>query len=319
MQNELIAAFNQAQEGLLKLTQDTNKTSEVCATTALALWVDGSFGLIAHLGDSRAYLVRAGKVYQLTHDHSGFDELVRMGWEVEAAKKHPFANALSKAVGTNLYAHPDLLKIEFQPKDVLLLATDGAYKMLQKNWDQVLKIKEQSQMDALLADAAKDIGDDASAILVQFPEEFENTAPVAASERVNLIQKTPLCRHMDFPQKIQMAALCNIRKLAAGTNLIQEGTEGDTLYVVAHGLLEVSKKSRYVSVVGSGGFVGEMGLIKKIKRTATVAAKQDSIILTLEAADLFEAFTKDPSLESAFYRSITESLLDRILDLQSEQ
>ena len=79
--------------------------------------MDGRFAIMAHIGDSRAYLYRAGKVYQLTKDHNGYDELVRMGMAPEEAAKNPLAKSLARAFGAR-FTQPDLLKVEFQPNDI---------------------------------------------------------------------------------------------------------------------------------------------------------------------------------------------------------
>lgn len=321
MQNEVIQIFGETQS-LLQSSFDKEGSS---ATTALAFWMVGRFAVIAHLGDTRAYLIRSGKVYQLTQDHNGYAEMIKTGIDPDVAKKHPMANALTRAFGTDHYLSPDITRVEFQAGDQIILATDGAFKGLQeKGWDKILDVTNSESLSKLLGELSEVTYDDASLVLIEFDDAGNdkielNQNHIKAADRIELIQKIPLCRYMSFTQKAQLATLCTIQQFKTGEKLITEGTEGDQLYILINGLLEITRKSKHVSLIGAGAFVGETGLIKKVKRTATVTAKQTSLVLSLESKDLMEYLSKDLSVESAFYRSMTETLLDRLVEQTQDQ
>ncbi len=85
----------------------------------------------AHVGDSRLYLYRAGTCSQLSIDHNLVSELVKNG-EISAdeAKSHPQRNVLTRAVGIGAKVEIDLITQSLLPGDVVLLASDGLFTLL---------------------------------------------------------------------------------------------------------------------------------------------------------------------------------------------
>lgn len=101
---------------------------ESMGTTATLLAIDAPFGLVAHVGDSRAYLLRDGLLVQLTQDHSWVADRVRQGLlRPEEARTHRWRNVITNALGTFPEVEVDLLGLRLRPGDVFLLSTDGLH------------------------------------------------------------------------------------------------------------------------------------------------------------------------------------------------
>lgn len=98
-------------------------------TTAVACLVTApDRAIIAHVGDSRAYLLRNGRLQVLTRDHTIVEELVDRGLlSAEDAERHPYKNVLSRNLGARPETRVDLLDLELKPGDRLLLCSDGLY------------------------------------------------------------------------------------------------------------------------------------------------------------------------------------------------
>jgi serine/threonine protein phosphatase PrpC len=98
--------------------------------TAALVGEDGTVAF-AHVGDSRAYLLRDGSLQRLSEDHSLVHELVRKGQlsEVEA-EQHPQRSVITRALGTDEEVQIDTFTLEAKPADVLLLCTDGLNTMV---------------------------------------------------------------------------------------------------------------------------------------------------------------------------------------------
>ncbi|MBQ8506106.1 MAG: Stp1/IreP family PP2C-type Ser/Thr phosphatase [Clostridia bacterium] len=95
-------------------------------TTFTALAVNGENVHIAHVGDSRAYLIRNGCIMCLTLDHTLVQEMVLQGLITpREAKYHPKRNYITRALGTDGSVEVDLIQIELQAGDVFFLCTDG--------------------------------------------------------------------------------------------------------------------------------------------------------------------------------------------------
>jgi protein phosphatase len=102
------------------------------ATTASALLVsqDGD-AEIAHVGDTRVYLAREGRVERLTDDHSWVEEQVRAGTlDRRAAERHPWRNVVTRAISGGEDPIVDLRTVTLQPGDRLLVCSDGLHGVL---------------------------------------------------------------------------------------------------------------------------------------------------------------------------------------------
>lgn len=125
------AASNEAYQGM-------GTTTEVCLLDFDTLY-------IAHVGDSRVYLLREGKLTQLTKDHSYVEELVQNGLITEAeAKHHPDKNVITRAVGTNRTVECDFSALALKQGDTLLMCSDGLTNMLTESEMKNLLISDEN-------------------------------------------------------------------------------------------------------------------------------------------------------------------------------
>ena len=100
-------------------------------TTAVCALVRSGNVYLCHAGDSRAYLIRDGKLTQLTHDHSYVQELVDCGTITEEeAERHPQKNIITKALGVDYRLEPEFTAAKLKREDRLLLCTDGLTNMV---------------------------------------------------------------------------------------------------------------------------------------------------------------------------------------------
>lgn len=109
--------------------KDPQKTGMGATAVAACLWRD-SFVLI-NIGDSRAYLVRNGKISQVTKDHTLMERLVKEGViSPEEARVHPQRNLITRAIGRENGIKADLFSVGIEPDDLLILCTDGLSKAI---------------------------------------------------------------------------------------------------------------------------------------------------------------------------------------------
>lgn len=105
-------------------------------TIVLALMVVGlpparPMAYLAHVGDSRAYLLRQGELHRLTEDHSLANELIRGGVvTADQAHRHPMATRLVQAIGIPGPVRPAVRRLDLLPGDRLLLCSDGVTDLM---------------------------------------------------------------------------------------------------------------------------------------------------------------------------------------------
>ena len=123
----LAEAFQQANRDLYQhaLSQGDGRTM---GTTMVAAVIHGDQLVVANVGDSRAYLLRAGRIQQLTRDHSWVAMLMAEG-EItpEQARAHPQRNVIMRSLGKSEEVVLDTFRHTLMPGDTLLLCTDGLY------------------------------------------------------------------------------------------------------------------------------------------------------------------------------------------------
>ncbi|NLC52490.1 MAG: Stp1/IreP family PP2C-type Ser/Thr phosphatase [Firmicutes bacterium] len=165
----LTSTLNRANQALLNYAH-THQECKGMGTTVVVVQVAEDRINVAHIGDSRAYLWRAGQCTQLTSDHSLVAELVRSGGITEEeAKDHPQRNVLTRALGTAGPVEPEYRELSAQAGDRLLLCSDGLTVMLSNTEIGALLgggVSPQEVADRLVA-AANDRGgiDNISAIV----------------------------------------------------------------------------------------------------------------------------------------------------------
>jgi PPM family protein phosphatase len=127
---------------------------------------------VLNVGDSRCYRVRNQRLEQITHDHSWVDEQVRMGrlTEIEA-RRSPFRNVITRALGTQKTVMPDIFELEADPGDLFMLCSDGLTRELDDDLiESMLNVDlPVESLCARLVDAAKKAGgqDNLTCVLVR--------------------------------------------------------------------------------------------------------------------------------------------------------
>ena len=118
-------AIIKANEGILEDQQNHPERGEM-GTTVVVVLFRGEQPLKAHVGDSRLYRLRQGKLEQITNDHTWVARALKMGdLEPEEAKTHPWRHVLFQCLGRKDTHTPEIAKLDIQSGDRLLLCSDG--------------------------------------------------------------------------------------------------------------------------------------------------------------------------------------------------
>ncbi|MEX2416551.1 MAG: Stp1/IreP family PP2C-type Ser/Thr phosphatase [Paenibacillaceae bacterium] len=126
----MIRAIDRANEEVYSKASQSSDYLGMGTTIVVGLMTSNRLS-IAHIGDSRAYLIHKGKLTRITDDHSLVNELLKSGQiSEEEANLHPRRNVITRALGTEPRIEADISHAEWHSGDTLLLCTDGLSNLL---------------------------------------------------------------------------------------------------------------------------------------------------------------------------------------------
>jgi len=189
LENKLLTAIRLANRAVCGLSLERREYAGM-GTTIVALLADTAErkAALAHVGDSRCYLLREGQILQITQDHSWVSEQVQKKiLSPEEARNHRWKNVITRALGNKMDVEIDVQMVDLRPGDTFLLCSDGLSGMVEDA--AILEIVQQSADldDACerLIEAANDHGghDNISVILQRIEaEEGDPPPPVPSPE-----------------------------------------------------------------------------------------------------------------------------------------
>jgi len=255
------------------------------ATTAAALLVAGDQAFVAHVGDSRVYLSRAGVLHCLTEDHSVANDMRRRGRVPDGSVAAGYHEVLTRALGVLDTARVDLLDLEVLSKDRFLLCSDGVHAVVGDSVMQGLVVRGEPQQAAEeLIEAALQRGapDNATAVVVDVVDDAAEDRAVRVRRRLEGIQSVTMFRYLAFADLMRVAGVARELRWPAGTPFFNENDPGDSMYILLDGQVGVSKSGLELAQLRTGAHFGEMALIERAPRSATVVAATDCDVLVIE-------------------------------------
>ncbi|MBR6987032.1 MAG: serine/threonine-protein phosphatase [Clostridiales bacterium] len=126
----LKTVFNKANINILHNCLENRERMGMCTTLTIAV-LKGTELTVAHIGDTRCYMLHGSELIKLTEDHNETGRLVKKGLISEdEAKHHPGRNRLFKVLGENQYQNPDIYSYNISYGDLVFLCSDGLYSFM---------------------------------------------------------------------------------------------------------------------------------------------------------------------------------------------
>ena len=139
-------------------------------STASAIFIEGNQMAVAHVGDSRIYLLHHGTLVRITHDHSYVEELVDSGQiTADEARNHPSRSVVTRALGSDPEMYADHFTLEVSDGDRIILCSDGLSSMILDDEIEsiaVSNITPQNAADSLVSAALTAGGADNITVIV---------------------------------------------------------------------------------------------------------------------------------------------------------
>lgn len=283
------------------------------ATTLDVLLVTPGGAFIAHIGDSRVYLVRGGAVTLLTTDHTIENLFLKEGkLTPDEIARMPRKNALSRALGLG-GAQVDVLYLDVLSADRFLLCSDGLSRYLgEGDLTRLVNQGVSMQSAAGFTRFANDRGgkDNVTAVLVLVDEPGALQQRFETTRKIGLLRRTALFANLTDQEMLRVLPVTVEIALPPGKEVVREGEPGDELFVLLEGKVEIESGGVLLTTLGPGAQFGEQALVDSLPRSATVRTTEASRLLRLRRRD-FEILTKG-ELASKLLWNLVHALSQRL-------
>lgn len=287
-------------------------------TTVVGAVVGAGSIFLGHVGDSRAYLLREGELLQLTDDHSMVNELVRTGqMSYEEARRSRYRNVITRAIGLQPTVQPDVAAVEVLPGDRLVLCSDGLSDPV-PGGDLARLLGRGSPAAAaenLLQEALDNGGPDNITIVVVDPDASPQAE--AAAARAEVMSQLFLFEDLPFHARARVGRMVSEVFVSPNDIVIDQGSEGQTLYVVVQGELVVSRDGVELSRLGPGDHFGDLALVDAQPRSATVTATGFGSLITIDRSALDEFCRREPELGNRVLWKLLGTISQRLRNTSS--
>ena len=275
---------------------------------------------LGHVGDSRVGLLRAGRFEQLSRDHTLIQELIDQGaLSPQARHTSPYKHVLSRFLGSQESVQVDILHLDLLPEDRLLLATSPVQDVLENQALIVLTLAESAaDIPNKLINRALELGchDDSTVIVIDIQAAEESPAEAERVEQVTLtmevLRKIYLFQELALDELVQMVDCCSLISCQPGELLVEQGENGDSLFIILKGTFEVSRNGEPLSALGEGNHVGEMALLSGTPRAARVRALGPSKLLELKRDDFQVLIGQNPKMGVKLLMALAKELSTRL-------
>jgi len=313
----LESAVQQACSAVYNAGQE-DESKRGMGTTIDALLLIGTRGFIAHVGDSQVYLYRQSAIHQLTEDHSLINELLRRGrLSREQIEKLQYKNAVTRAVGVYESVEVDTLDFDVLMGDRFLLCSDGLSGYVEEvELARLFAETPEEELSQRLIDLANERGgkDNITAIVVKVPDAESGVDRLAreVNLKMEVLHKMPLFRHLTYQELVRVLNITEVKPMEPDDTIVEEGDEGDELFIVLTGQVRVHSGDAVFTHLGPGEHLGEMALVDKAPRSASVSADVPSKLLVIRRRDFFDIIRKDHAIAVKLLWSFLGVLTERL-------
>ena len=296
-------AIRRAGVAIFQMAQD-NIEQRGMGTTLSVLLLTQRRGFIAHVGDSRIYIIRQSDTVQLTEDHSLINELIKQGRiSPEQVKTTAYTNAITRAVGVYADVQVDTLDFELAAGDTFFLCSDGVSEHLKEPREiaDVIEARGVKSAASTLVDLALQRGtrDNATAVVVRITaDRGELSIPDGQNlaNRLSLLRRMPLFQHLTYVELMEILNMSDVRSYKKGATIFQEGDRGEEFFIILDGTVHIEKGGTLLATIATGGHFGEMAIMDKGARSATTVAGRDSQVIVVGRRPLFALLRKEKDI-----------------------
>lgn len=310
----LCDALRQAEREIFKLVESNPLYKGLAATCDLVYLSNGT-AYIAHIGDSRVYLLRGDTGRQLTVDHNMYEFLRAQGKRDDEIVYNPYRERIIRALGMSINADIDTLQFDLRQGDRIVLCSSGLHRYLQNatHLAQLYRTVEPQRAAEFLTNFAYEHNGTTcvSNICIEISEPGRRHASIETDSKITALEQICFFRDLSYQEMLQVMPITFERSYEQGKVIIHEGDEGDELFILVEGTCEVTNSGVKLAKLEAGSSFGELSLVDRQPRSATVKALKPSRVLIIRATD-FEKLTISGSLAVKLLWNVVHELSERL-------
>jgi serine/threonine protein phosphatase PrpC/CRP-like cAMP-binding protein len=290
-------------------------------TTCSLLLLIGHRGFIAHVGDSRVYLMRQGQVHQLSEDHSLVNELARRGKidpdDIDNSPYRSFKNAVTRAVGVYESVEVDTLDFDVLPGDRFLLCSDGLHHYFEtdETISEILSEAEAKEATQRFVTLANEGGghDNITSIVIQVGEaEEESQRAKEVTLKLEVLRRMPIFRYLDYKELVRVMNITQVRDYNDNDIVVRENDAGDELFIILDGKIRLHKDDAFITYLQRGDHFGEMAMVESAPRSASGTAEGTARMLVIRRNDFYQIIRQRTQLSVKILWSLVQVLARRL-------
>lgn len=249
-------------------------------TTMTLLLIVGNKGIMAHVGDSRLYLIRAGATHLLSNDHTFAYGLFRQGViSAEDVERHPYRGVLTKSLGTTAAVEPEMLLFDIYDADRFVLCSDG-FSMYLEGLDELSDQGDGANLQAQVQNwvaRANERGGEDNITVVALQVNNTGSAQAAVTRATSgALARTFLAESLSYRRLAMLSQIAELRHYDTGVEIIAAGSDGDGLYFVASGRVGTDAST---TSQGEGSYLLETSLVDKFPSPHSYHALEPTTML----------------------------------------
>ncbi len=294
-----------------------NRACQGMGSTTSLLWLHDTIGFIAHVGDSRVYLIRSGELHQLTEDHTYVNEQIKKGiMTPEEAKRSPYANVITRAMGVTESVEVDTFYFEILPGDKFLLCSDGLYNYF-RNKEEIVELVSLEQDEEVATKAislanARGGKDNISVIIVKVSGDTVDEITKHFEHRLNIIKEVIIFKNLTYKEMMLLLSMAEVKKYQKDELIANEGEKGEDFGIILKGKVDIIKKNQLLVSLSKGQQFGEMSLIDHSPRSASVVAADECEVMSISRKNFYSLIRKEPELSTKLLWGLLQVLSVRL-------
>jgi CRP-like cAMP-binding protein len=138
------------------------------------------------------------------------------------------------------------------------------------------------------------------------------------NKKIETIQKMPIFKFLTYKELVRILNITQVVNTTQNQRIITEGETGEELYIILSGKVKVHKGNTDIVTLGEGDHFGEMALIDKVPRSASISAIEQGKLLKISRTDFFDIIRNEPRLATKLLWSFLQVISERLRTTSAE-